>query len=115
MPRRADSWVRQQRFLMNHKDVIFALQQVGLGVLEAVEAGGEVGAPAGVLYATMQTAGATLNQFNSFMDGLVSKGMLTLDDSHCYHLTKEGHHLKSKLTKQFAARADVSAPLQATQ
>lgn len=38
---------------------IRALAQVSLGVIEAVEAGGETGAPGGILYAAMQAEGAT--------------------------------------------------------
>lgn len=69
------------------------LQKIGLGVLEAVEAGGVLGAPGGVLYAAMQVQGATLNQYQSIMNGMVGNGLLTLD-SDCYSMTDAG---KSKL------------------
>lgn len=73
------------------------LQRIGLGVLEAVEAGEDTGAPGGVLYAAMQAHGASLNQYSSIMDALTGKGFLTLDVNHCYHLTANGIAFKKTL------------------
>lgn len=78
------------------------LQLIGLAVLEAVEAAGDIGAPAGVLYAGLQAQGATKNQFDSFMSGLTGRGMLSLDDAHCYHLTAAGIEFLQKLKRKFA-------------
>lgn len=79
-----------------------ALQTIVLGVLEAVEAGGKVGGPGGVLYAAMMAQGATFNQFQSIMSGMVSKGLLTLDDSDCYHITALGEERMVSLQSNLA-------------
>lgn len=79
------------------------LQKVGLGVLEAVAAAGEVGAPGGVLYAAMQAHGASLSQFQSIMGGLVGKAMLT-QQHETYHLTREGNQFMQKLKLKFGPR-----------
>lgn len=81
---------------------IRALTTASLGVLEAVEAGGEHGAPAGVLYAAMQAQGATFNQFLSLMTTLVRPGYLTMEDN-CYRMTSTTQDLKTKLTNTLAA------------
>lgn len=87
-----------------NKLAIDALQRVGLGVLEAVEAGEDTGAPGGILYAAMQAHGASLNQFQSFMDTLTGRGFLTVDQSHCYRMTDAGKAFKAKLQEKFAPR-----------
>lgn len=79
------------------------LQRLGLGVLEAVEEAGVMGAPGGPLYAAMMSAGASLQQFQSFMGTLTSKGMLTLDETECYHMTDAGRAFKAKLEAKFGA------------
>jgi hypothetical protein len=81
-----------------------ALAQVSLGVLEAVEASGDQGAPGGVLYAAMQAQGATLTQFESIMRTLTNPGYLVLADE-CYHSTSKTPELKIKLTNTLAAFA----------
>jgi hypothetical protein len=83
---------------------IHALATVSLGIVEAVEAGGEQGAPAGVLYASMQAKGATYTQFMGVMDMLVRPGYLTLEHN-CYRSTKTTKELKTKLTNTLAAFA----------
>jgi hypothetical protein len=83
---------------------IRALATVSLGVVEAVEAGGEQGAPAGVLYASMQAQGATFTQFTGVMDTLVRPGYLKLEHD-CYHSTNTTQELKTKLTNTLAAFA----------
>lgn len=83
---------------------IHALATVSLGVVEAVEAGGDQGAPAGVLYAALQAKGATFTQFMGLMSTLVTPGYLTLENN-CYHSTKTTQELKTKLTKTLAAFA----------
>lgn len=83
---------------------IRALATVSLGVIEAVEAGGERGAPAGVLYAAMQAQGGTFNQFLGVMGTLVRPGYLTMEDN-CYFSTPTTQQLKTKLTNTLAALA----------
>ena len=81
-----------------------AIAQVSLGVLEAVEAAGDQGAPGGVLYAAMQAQGATLTQFQSLMGTLTRPGYLVLD-GNCYRSTSSTAELKTKLSNTLAAFA----------
>lgn len=88
---------------MNQQQIEVA-QRIGLGILEAVDAGGDVGAPGGVLYAAMMANGASLNQYQSFMGGLVNKGMLVLEDD-CYHMTDAGRRFMAILKNKFTVAA----------
>ena len=92
---------------------LHALATASLGVIEAVEAGGEQGAPAGVVYAAMQAQGASFTQFLSLMSTLVRPGYLTLEDN-CYCQTTTTDGLKAKLTRTLAALADLSVLSQTT-
>lgn len=83
---------------------IYALATVTLAVIESVEAGGDKGAPAGVLYAAMQAQNATFTQFMGLMSTLVTPGYLTLENN-CYHSTKTTQELKTKVTNTLAAFA----------
>jgi hypothetical protein len=83
---------------------IHALATLSLGVVEAVEAGGEEGAPDGVLFAAMQAQGATYTQFAGLMDTLVRPGYLRLEHEF-YQSTETTQKLKTKLTKTLAAFA----------
>lgn len=76
---------------------LHALATASLGIIEAVEAAGDVGAPGGVLYAAMQAHGASLNQFQGLMRTLTNPGYLTLVGD-CYHSTSKTQALKAKLT-----------------
>jgi hypothetical protein len=62
-----------------------ALRLVANAVIEAVKAGGTIGAPGGVMYAAMSAQGCTLDQFEQIMSGLCRAGILRRD-GHCYHL-----------------------------
>lgn len=83
---------------------IRAVATVSLGVIEAVEAGGQHGAPAGVLYAAMQAQGASFTQFQSVMGTLVRPGYLTLENDS-YLGTPTMPEMKTKLTNVLAAFA----------
>jgi hypothetical protein len=87
---------------------IHALITVSLGVIEAVEAAGEQGAPGGVLYAAMQAHGASLSQFQSLMLTLTNPGYLVLDGD-CYRCTSKTQELKTKLTETLAGFAAFAA------
>jgi hypothetical protein len=80
------------------KQVSQMLARIGLGVLEAAETAGDLGAPGGVLYAAMQAHGATLNQFQSFMGTLTRPGYLELDGDY-YRITQSGLTFKARLVK----------------
>lgn len=58
-------------------------------VLESAHAGGEMGAPGGVLYAAMMTYGVTLDQYERIMGGLVRARFLE-KRGQCYHITEGG-------------------------
>lgn len=81
-------------------DVNTSLQKIGLGVLEAAD--DPMGAPGGAIYAAMQSHGATLNQYQSFMSGLTGQGML-IQDGDCFHITEKGKAFKEKLQSRFGS------------
>jgi len=83
---------------------IRAIATVSLGVIEAVEAGGETGAPGGILFAAMQAQGATHQQYEGIMRTLTNPGYLVLDGD-CYRSTPKTPELKTKLTNTLAAFA----------
>lgn len=68
---------------------IKALQVMCDVILTAVEAGGTLGAPSGILYAAFMSSGCTLSMYEDIMRGLCRAGMVTLR-AHCYHLTQAG-------------------------
>lgn len=53
-----------------------ALREVISMITDAVKVAGTRGAPGGVMYAALSTAGCTLDQFNSIMGAMVSAGRL---------------------------------------
>ena len=76
---------------------VHALTLVCLGVIEAVEAAGVQGAPAGILYAGMHAQGATFAQFQDVMATLVRPGYLAIEQDS-YVSTAETQHIKANLT-----------------
>ena len=56
---------------------ISALRAIADAILEAVKAAGPVGAPGGVIYATLMANGCTLAQYESIMSAMVRSGILT--------------------------------------
>lgn len=78
------------------KNQIQALQSIAKGIIES--ATGSVGAPSGVIYASLMSQGATLSQFNSIMDTLTRKGFLLHDaECHTYHATTSGLQWAAKV------------------
>jgi hypothetical protein len=72
----------------NHQ--IQALQSIAKGIIESAILN-PTGAPSGVIYAALMLHGASLNQFQSIMDTLVSCQFLTHDaECHTYHATDSG-------------------------
>lgn len=88
---------------LTKNQAIEGLQKLGLGVLEAVTAVADVGAPGGALYAAMQAHGASYNQFTSFMHTLTSRGYLTLEADDCYRITAPGTTFMETLQRKFGA------------
>lgn len=58
-------------------------------VLEAVGAAGPLGAPGGTLYAALMAHGATIQQFEKLMAGLVNADLLR-KQGELYFLTEKG-------------------------
>lgn len=71
-------------------------QRIGLAVLEAIRDAGPMGAPSGVLYATLMVQGCTLSQYQSLMAPLERRGYVQLED-HCYTLTSTGQAFINQL------------------
>ncbi len=63
---------------------IIAIRKVASLILDTVKESGPLGAPGGILYAGLMTAGCTLHQYEQIMGGLVRAGKLT-KDGECYH------------------------------
>jgi len=87
-----------------NQDTINKLQIVGLAVLESIEQAGDLGAPAGILFAAMQAHGASLNQFQSIMRGLTEAGKVCME-GECYHLTQSGRQFIEILQHKFSTPA----------
>lgn len=60
-----------------------AVLAVCSAVIDAVEAGGDQGAPGGILYAALMAHGCTLHQFEMIMGTLVRTGVL-VKRGQCY-------------------------------
>ena len=67
------------------REQIQTLRNIGRAILESVQAAGALGAPGGIIYAALMTAGCTLPQYEQIMSGMVSAGILT-QDGDCYHV-----------------------------
>lgn len=77
-----------------------AQQLIGLGILEAVNEAGDIGAPGGVLYAALMAHGASLSQYQSFMLSLTSRNMLTTSGD-IFYITDAGQRLMTQLQQKF--------------
>lgn len=71
-----------------------AMREVARAILSAIIAGGTLGAPGGVLYAALMTAGCTFDQFNSIMRALNSTRMVE-QHGDCWHITPAGRAFNS--------------------
>ena len=71
---------RQSSIPMKTQNVLIMLCDA---IIEAVKAAGPVGAPGGVLYSALMSAGCNLAQFESIMSALVSAGKLRRE-GHLY-------------------------------
>jgi len=79
----------------NHQ--IQALQSIAKGIIKSANLS-PTGAPSGVIYAALMGHGASLNQFQSIMDTLVSCQFLTHDNEcHTYHATDSGIAWSNKI------------------
>lgn len=54
-------------------------------VVDTIKEAGE--APGGILYAALMQFGCSKSQFDSLMAGLVSLGVVTVDESHVYRMS----------------------------
>jgi hypothetical protein len=69
---------------MNRQQIL-AIIEISRAIVEAVKAAGELGAPAGTLYAALMAAGCTLTQFEGIMGGMTRGGILT-KSGHIYRV-----------------------------
>lgn len=58
-------------------------------VLDAVEAGGPMGVPAGTIYVAMQTVGISFNAFSGITQGLVTSGLMR-SKGNLFFITDKG-------------------------
>jgi len=65
-------------------------------VLDAINAGGEFGAPNGVIYSALMAFGATLDQHQRLITFLTSQGYVTIS-GNVLHLTEAGIKLMNSL------------------
>jgi uncharacterized membrane protein len=65
-------------------------------VLDAINAGGEFGAPNGVIYSALMAFGATLDQHQRLITFLTSQGYVTVS-GNVLHLTEAGVKLMNSL------------------
>lgn len=66
-----------------------ALRKLVEIVLETIEAGGELGAPSGVLYAGLMHLGMRLDQYETLINSLKEVGLVT-ESAHLLKLTDVG-------------------------
>jgi len=88
--------------------VVDVLRHINLAILETIHEAGELGAPDGLLFAAMQTHGATLSQYRQIMSVLASRAYVTLDVD-CYRLTEAGSAYVTKL-KELVEPSDQLRP-----
>lgn len=90
------------------REQILAAQRIGAVVLETIQDAGELGAPSGVIYAALQTQGCTLNQYQSLLAPLVSRGFVVNDD-HSLTMTSAGKAFLPKLKASIANQEKAAA------
>lgn len=90
------------------KKQVIAVQQVGLAVLEAIQAAGELGAPSGVLYAALLHQGCTLTQFQSLTGSMERRGFV-VQESDCFTITHAGETFITQLRCTLALEDPVEA------
>lgn len=80
---------------------IVAAQRIGMTLLEAIKESSPLGAPSGILYAGLMTAGCTKNQYDSFIDTLTSNAFIEQTEDFCLHITTKGKEFLVKLQAKF--------------
>ena len=73
------------------------------GILGACAAGGDLGAPGGVMYAGLMSKGYTLQDFNSILGAMVTAGLID-GRGDCYTLTAAGIEINSAIDAAIAER-----------
>ena len=81
---------------MNQQQQIKAMQTVIHGVLDAVAAGGPMGAPAGIMYAAMAASGCTLDQFDMITQAVCRAGLISRDGD-LFHLLPAGEERRKAM------------------
>lgn len=70
-------------------DQLRAIAKIADAIVDAVTVAGPAGAPGGVLYAALMNFGCSLDQFESFMAGLIRVGRVE-KRGDCYFLPTKG-------------------------
>lgn len=60
----------------SHHQELVAIKALCDAIVAAVDAGGEFGAPGGVLYSALMSHGCSLPQFERIMSGMIGAGLL---------------------------------------
>ena len=85
-----------------------SLNVAAAGIMQAIDAAGSMGAPGGVLYAGLMSAGYSLADFERVMAGLLA-AELADKCGQCYTLTGAGRILNEKITAAIRAATEQRA------
>lgn len=77
------------------------IRKIAAAILEAIDTAGDMGAPSSHLYLALSTSGASIEQYQSFMDGLEESGLVTCSH-HSYQLTTKGRDFLALFNKMGA-------------
>lgn len=72
-------------------------------LLDGIEAGGDMGAPEGILYASVMAAGCTLPVFQQARDSLVRLGLAESRPGPCLAITASGRQMAADLNRALGA------------
>lgn len=81
---------------------IEAAQRIGKIVLETISESEPLGAPSGVIYAGLMTAGCTKSQYDSLIGSMSKHAFVTMEENHCLHITENGKTFLSVLQAKFS-------------
>lgn len=79
-------------------DQLKAIRAVCEAITDAVAVAAPQGAPQGILYNALMAHGCSLNQFQSFLRGLVSAGKVRVDGLLVYLTDAEAERRKGAVT-----------------
>lgn len=83
------------------------VQAVALGLLEAIAEAGEMGAPSGILYVGVNSAGVSLSQYQQIVWQMEGRGFV-VQEGDCYSMTLSGQEFMHKMQAHLGARQDMA-------